>query len=331
MKLSFDQIRSVTRGVVRMEEVDGLIHFHRFTEAQSKLYEQRDPDFYRKSKATSGVILEFDTDSQNLTLDVAVASSSSRRYVVHSIFVNDQRIGQMTAILPENVDFMDMNGSFCLGDGMKRVKICMPWTASSRLREMTLDAGAALIPVQKEKTIFFFGDSITQGYDAFSPENSYASQITKWLDWNAINKAIAGEIFFPDLAAAPDAFTPDLISVAYGTNDWSKCTCEELRENCQGFYRNLRKIYPDTKIVVLAPLWRNDMNREDGACPFRQVAELLRATAEEIGNTVFIDCFEFIPQEARCFSADLLHPSDEGFHYYVKELVRHYETLDLKK
>ena len=331
MRLSFAQVRSITRGIVRMEEADGLIHFHRFTEAQSKLYEQRDPDFFRKSKATSGVILEFDTDSQNLTLDVSVVSSSSRRFVVHSIFVNDQRIGQMTAILPENTDFAHMNGSFCLGQGMKRVKIYMPWTASSRLREMTLDDGATVIPVQKEKTIFLYGDSITQGYDAFSPENSYASQLTKRLGWNAINKAIAGEIFFPDLAAAPDAFTPDLISVAYGTNDWSRCSYQELRENCQGFYRNLRKTYPDTKIVVLAPIWRNDMAREDGACPFRQVAQLLRAIAEEIGNTVFIDCFEFIPQEARCFSADLLHPSDEGFHYYSKALISHFEANGLLK
>ena len=49
MKLSFAQVRSITRGIVRMEEANGLIHFHRFTEVQSKLYEQRDPDFFRKS------------------------------------------------------------------------------------------------------------------------------------------------------------------------------------------------------------------------------------------------------------------------------------------
>lgn len=331
MILSFAQVRSITRGIVRMEEANGLIHFHRFTEVQSKLYEQRDPDFFRKSKATSGVILEFDTDSQNLTLDVSVVSSSSRRYVVHSILVNGRQIGQLKGNLAEDAQFMDMKDTFYLGQGTKRVKIYMPWTASSRLREMTLDDGATLIPMQKkEKTIFFYGDSITQGYDAFSPENSYASQLTDRLGWNAINKAIAGEIFFPDLATAPDAFTPDLISVAYGTNDWSRCSYEELRENCQSFYRNLRKTYPDTKIVVLAPIWRNDMTREDGACPFRQVAQLLRETAEEIGNTVFIDCFEFVPQEARCFSADLLHPSDEGFHYYSKELIAYFEANGLK-
>ena len=214
---------------------------------------------------------------------------------------------------------------------MKRVKIRLPWAASSQIRKLSLDDGAVLIPVQKEKTILFFGDSITQGYDSALPENSYASRLTDHLDWNAVNKAIGGEIFFPELAATAEDFTPDLISVAYGTNDWGRCSYEELESNCRSFYRNLRNTYPHTKIVVLAPIWRIGIDREECACPFPQLAKLLQDTAEEIGNTVFIDCFEFVPGEEACFSFDFLHPSDEGFRHYADALISHYEAIGLLK
>lgn len=331
MKLSFDQLRSIARGVARVEENDGLVAFYRFTEAQSKLYEQRDPGFYRKSKATSGVILEFDTDSTTLSLDVFVTGGSSRRFCAHSIFVNGQRIGQLGDTVPGDMESIDMRGSFCLGLGMKRVKIIFPWAAASSIRCMALDDGAALIPVQKEKTIVFFGDSITQGYDAALPEDTYAAQLTRWLDWNAVSKAIGGEIFCPELATLPEEHTPDLISVAYGTNDWSVCTHEKLQENCRGFYRNLRKTYPQTPIVVMSPIWRADTDREDCACPFRQVAQLLQSIAQEIGNAIFIDCFDFMPHDTALFSDTYLHPNEEGFRHYAAALIRSYEALQPHK
>ena len=331
MILTFDQLRSIARGVARVEENDGLVAFYRFTEDQSRLYQQRDPDFYRKTKATSGVVLEFDTDSQNLTLDVSVTGGSSRRFSAHSIFVNGQRIGQLGDTIPGDMESIDMQGSFCLGAGMKRVKICFPWAAASRIRCLALDDGAALIPVQKEKTIVLFGDSITQGYDAVLPEDTYAAQLTRWLDWNAVSKAIGGEIFCPELAALPESNVPDLISVAYGTNDWSKCDFQELQKNCRGFYRNLRNTYPQTPIVVMAPIWRADMDREDCACPFRQVAQLLKDIAQEIGNAIYIDCFAFVPQNTALFSDAYLHPNEEGFRYYAEALIRSYETLQPHK
>lgn len=331
MVLTFEQIRSITRGIVRMEVVDGLIHFHRFTEAQYQLYQQQHTDIFPKAASTSGVVLEFDTDSRSLSLDTYVTGGDSQRFVCHSIFINGQPGGQLGDTVPGNMGSIDMQGSFYLGEGMKRVKICMPWAANSQLRALILDDGAALIPVQKEKTVLLFGDSITQGYEAALPENTYASRLTQWLDWNAINKGIGGEIFWPELAALSEDFTPDLINVAYGTNDWSVCSFEELENNCRGFYHNLRKTYPDTKIVMLSPIWRDDMNREDSACPFRQVAQLLRTIAEEIGNAVLIDCFDFVPPENRCFCADLLHPSDEGFRHYAEGLIRCYEALGLNK
>ena len=43
-------------------------------------------------------------------------------------------------------------------------------------------------------------------------------------------------------------FQPDLITVAYGTNDWRHGTKARFEKECKGFFHNLRNSYPDTKI-----------------------------------------------------------------------------------
>lgn len=319
MKLSFEQVASAVRGVARVEEIDGKINFFRFTAEQDAFYARRDKDFHRKSHATSGVILEFDTDSRWLGLSVEVSSGSSRRFTAHSIFANGQRVGQLGSVIAPEIASECYEGSFDLGDGTKRVKILFPWAACSKLESLTLDDGASFAPLQKEKTVILFGDSITQGYDAELPENSYASQLVAALDANGINKAIGGEVFCPELASLPDAVTPDLITVAYGTNDWSRFC--HLTEDAAEFYRTLRKTYPKTPIVALAPVWRADWQDRPDHTDFRLVAKALEAIAAEVENVHFIDCFGFIPEDTALFSDAYLHPNDEGFRYYADRLI----------
>lgn len=316
MKLTFAEIRSAARGVARVEEIDGKINFFRFTAEQDTFYARRDVDFHRKSHATSGVILEFDTDSRKLGLSVEVSSGSSRRFTAHSIFVDGKRIGQLGSIIPTDVASECYESSFDLGDGTKRVKILFPWAACSKLIALTLDDGTSFAPVQNEKTVILFGDSITQGYDAEIPESSYASQLVAALGANGINKAIGGEVFCPELASLPDDIQPDLITVAYGTNDWSRFC--RLTEDAAEFYRTLRRTYPGTPIVALAPVWRADYcDRPD----FRLVAKTLEQISAEVENVRFIDCFGFIPEDTSLFSDTYLHPNDEGFRYYADGLI----------
>ena len=42
MKLSIEQLRSMTQGAVRVFEIDGSACFRRFTEEQEELYRQKD-------------------------------------------------------------------------------------------------------------------------------------------------------------------------------------------------------------------------------------------------------------------------------------------------
>lgn len=320
MKLTFAQIKSAARGVAYVSEEKGLIHFHRFTADQEELYSHCSPEFYAKAFATAGVILEFDTNSRNLALSVAVCKGSSRPFYVHSIFVNDQPIGQLAGDLP-TAEQIQAAGSWQLGDGSKRVRIHFPWSARSVICALELDDGAAFTPIVKAKKVLCFGDSITQGYVAARPEESYASILAKALDGNCLNKAIGGEVFRTKLSTLPDEGPIDLITVAYGTNDWFFKDADTLKRHATAFYSNLRKIYPDTKIVVMAPVWRGDWQKALPSGDFRNVAAVLEEIANQIGNTLFVDCFDFIPHDPAYYVDDILHPNSDGFRIYGERLV----------
>ena len=56
MKLTLDQVRSITHGALSVTEENGTFTFCRFTDYQAELYKSI-KDFYVKVPATSGVPL----------------------------------------------------------------------------------------------------------------------------------------------------------------------------------------------------------------------------------------------------------------------------------
>lgn len=321
MKLTTEQLKACATGVAYFTEEGGYLRLHRFTAAQEEMYRLTNPEHYDRSASTSGVMLEFDTDSTSMSLSVRCRKGSSRHWFVHSIFVNGERVGELlgTYTPPEAVE---AQGEWTLGEGSKRVKLVFPWSACSEIKALTLDDGAVFSPVKREKKALIYGDSITQGYDAALPENAYANLLAEHLGMDCINKAIGGEIFRPALAELADDFQPECITVAYGTNDWSGVNNEKLENNARAFLAALRKNYPHTRIILLSPVWRGDWQRERPAVAFREIPALFEKLAEEVGNAEVIDCFGFIPQHPACFSPDVLHPNDRGFAHYADGLKK---------
>ena len=324
--MTLQEIQSITFGAAYIEEQDGQIIFHRFTKQQEEMYQQRNTEFYKKAFATAGIFMEFTTDSTTLSMSAIVTPGSSRKFFTHSIYVNQERIGEITSEFAENETNKSVHGTFDLGSGTKQVKIYFPWSAASRLTDFSLDPGCVITPVAKEKNILIFGESITQGYDAETPEFSYASRLAERLHANARNKAIGGEIFWPELAAARDTFAPDLITVAYGTNDWSHCTTENFRANSHGFYENLCHAYPDTPIFALAPIWRADIDGPRPMGAFTNVRDYFLELSKEFPQITVLDGIDYLPHETGYFSDLYLHPNDAGFHYYADGLWKKLST-----
>jgi len=331
MKLSFQQMQSITLGVERMAESERGVDFFRFTQEQEALYQERSADFYKKSFASAGVQLRFRTDSRNLGLEITVSSGSSRSFFCVELFVNGKRADTLTNFCVEEMTgnytqkacpLGDFAKTFTLGEGEKEVCLYLPWSTKTTIRALTLDDGAMVTPVKPQKRMLCFGDSITHGYDALFPSNHYTVQLAKLWDAEACNKAIGGEKFFPALAAARSTFQPDVITVAYGTNDWSLCSEEEFKSQCLAFYESLSRAYPNAKIFAITPVWRKDWREEKAFGDFSKIAEDIKNIVKDYKNITYINGFEFIPQDENYYADLRLHPNDKGFDCYFRNLYK---------
>ena len=332
MQLTLEQIRKITCGAVSVEQEAEGICFYRFTPEQMELYRLHSDEFYKKARSTSGVRLRFRTDSRQLVLQGAVTKqTNSRTYYAFDVFVNGKltdTVDNFTGVeLPEDYTGVPLPvGEFAktveLGEGMKEVCVFLPWNKRVALQELSLDDGATLEPVKPAKKLLCFGDSITQGYDALHPSNRYASQLADWLEAEEYNKAIGGEVFFPELAATKESFVPDYITVAYGTNDWRKTTFDVFEENCRQFYENLSRNYPNTPIYAITPIWRKNQVPALGNPPFDQVREYIFQVAESLPNVTAISGYDFVPHDVSFYADLVLHPNERGFEKYAEGLKK---------
>ena len=336
MKLSTKQIKEITLGAVRFEETEKGLAFHRFTKEQSDWYARVNPNFYIKSLSPAGVKLSFKTDSERLFLKLETVEGVSRWYFSADVYVDGKIAGYLDNMgeeaLPRKFAFLDQEDErfsqnpgiyfkeFSLGKGEKTVCVHLPWSTQAFLSEMEVDDGAFVEAVKPGKKALVFGDSITHGYDALRPSNRYPAKLCEALVAEEINKAIGGERFKPELAAMKDAFVPDFITVAYGTNDWSCNEPETFREDCKAFYKNLRENYPGVKIFAITPIWRKDKDVETQCGPFKTAEKFIREAAESLENVMVIDGMELVPHDENLYGDLRLHPNDEGFAHYAKNL-----------
>ena len=318
MKATLSMIREAAFGCARIDEKEDGIYFYRFTEEQEEFYRGYDSDFYDKTFATAGVRLEFVTDSSFLSIDTICKSASSRKFVYHDVVCNGRAIDHFGGTINGQKGFY--GGKYALGEGLKTIQIYFPWTSQSVLRSLELDDGASFSPVVRPTKMLIFGDSITHGYDANYPSQSYASLLADKLNANAINKGIGGEIFMPELANCAEAFEPDLVTVAYGTNDWSHRSAEDFETNLKGFYTNLSKKYPNAKIFGISPIWRTNEFDKKAAGKFSDILGKMERLTADLPNVTIINGYNLIPHDTALFS-DGLHPNSIGSVHYGLNLA----------
>ena len=184
-----------------------------------------------------------------------------------------------------------------------------------------LQDGATVHPVKKTRKMLAFGDSITQGYDAIYPSRSYQNRLSDLLDASCINKGIGGERFFPALLDGELDLQPDLITVAYGTNDWSKRDPVTFENNCRGFFEKLTARYPDAKIIAITPIWRADNTKQTPfGAPLSEAVKRITDICAEFPRIAVIHGGSFTPRLGEFYADAYLHPNDMGFAFYAENL-----------
>ena len=218
--------------------------------------------------------------------------------------------------------------SLTLPAGEHRLTVWFPCLTAAVISNVTASDGASFRPASYSRRMICFGDSISQGYDALYPMLCYTNRLADHFDAYMLNLAIGGEKFVPGLLSREfaGAFRPDIITVAYGTNDWSGFDRDTFFRRCDGFLEKLAEYYPDSERFVITPLWRADRDRITKFGSFDEAVGYIADKAAACGHHV-IDGYGFLPHYPGFFSDLRLHPNDLGYGEYVRGLVAAMEKV----
>ena len=333
MILTPDKLKELACGAEEISQCDKGIEFSRFNQAEQELY--LSSTLESRTHTPAGVQLRFKTDATAISISVEAEKCLDRSFFCIDIIKDGENLGGIKNFDEDKmVGFYSWSkyplgiysGSFELGSGEKEMRIVLPWSVRTYIKEIKLTDATFAETVKKEKTIVMYGDSITHGYDAAHPSNAYSVRLAEALDCECFLKAVGGECFLPDLASVKQCHKPEIVTVAYGTNDWSKRDKDKFDTNSKEFLKRLSENYSNSKIFVVSPIWRKDNETPNKTGTefddIHYVERYLRSVCEPLENVYFIRGWEFIPEDENLYGDLRLHPNDDGFKYYAESLLK---------
>ena len=328
MKLNPSELSRMIHNVLSFSfDENGSLHFHRFSQQQREIYELESSDWAVKTRSSASATLDFITDSQYITLKFDLYPGSSQKWGSVDLYVDgvfyDNRYAE---------DLSIKLAGFALPEGQHRVTVYFPWSAQTVVNEVHLSDGASIIPVEKKCKLLCFGDSITQGYTSRYTSLSYVNQTARALDAEVVNQGIGGYYFNEStIDSSIVSYQPDVITVAYGTNDYSRYeTAQEYAQHSGRYIQKLAALFPDAKILGILPIYRNDENH--------QVRKLYRSysldDAREILKNHYLSLPNGyvleetgIPHIPQAYAPDFLHPNAFGFSLMAQGVIRKLQEL----
>ena len=316
MKLTFEQIRSVTNGALRVtEEADG-VHFYKCTEQQTAAWYSFSEMLGNGSRCTTGVRLDFITNSKSFSF--SAPKGNKFEVWVDGLLRKqfDLKKCRETGETP-SLPLCDPLGN---EKDEVRVTLWLPSHAAGVLSSVELDDGATIRPYDGYRIRFLFiGDSITQGWNSTYDSQSYAHRVAAHFDASFVNQGIGGAFFHEKCFDKID-FEPDVVTIAYGTNDFGRFkTYDEMRRHTRAYLSLVKEEFPGKRVFVLTPIYRE--HREGKAMgTFENACAIVKEEALACGFTT-IDGLSLVPP-LPYFFADHVHPNEQGFGAYAENLIR---------
>jgi len=347
---------AVHNSVWTYEDEEGFLYFRRFTPSQMEVYSEN-VIFCLMSRCSTGVYLLFQTTGNKITM---VCKKTSVLDILPAVLreLGISRLLDMGKELKDNIQHygkgrIHIEDSFdVFVDGVKvaeprpksgririsfrnpghkpvTVKICFPIFAEIGIKEIRCNGETEAVNSGKEK-MYCFGDSITQGFVAGSPSLTYTSRLADALNLDALNQGV-GSYYFKDesLAELETLPKPKLVTVAYGTNDWTTIPdVDTIRINVNRYFNRLNELYHDTPVLVITPIWRGDMDIQQPSGTFEDVRKVIAKEASRYKNFTIIDGIEISSHKAEDYADGFLHPNKEGFKIMAEGIL---EKIELKR
>lgn len=297
-------------------ESDGWLPL-RFPEDQIDRFRQANEVWYPRILCPAGIRVVFLTAARHVSLEFRV-SERIRDIGGPELFVDDRFVerkeisgsgpGRLVFEIPESA----------AGGPQRRVDIFLPWSFTMVLRSLEVEEAQ---PIQPPSGRYLaLGDSITQGVFSTAPSSAYTAVLSRSLNLDLLNRGVGGHIF--EVESLDDSIgRPELVTVAYGTNDWAQCVPRDVfRNRVSSYLERLEAIVEGAECHVITPLWREEEARPNES---GDSLDLFRDIIAEVCDEQGIKCIDgsgLIPHSADFF-ADHVHPNDEGFREMAKGLL----------
>jgi lysophospholipase L1-like esterase len=244
--------------------------------------------------------LEYETTTEELGYRGAGAGTT------FAVWRDDQVVDEQPAVLgPGSV-------RLSLGSGEGRAIVYLPEGMKPRVVGIA-GVGGVIEPAPAQPRWIAYGDSITEGWVASGPARSWPAITGRRHGLDVVNMGYAGsargETVSAEHIAAIDA---DVISLAHGTNCWSRWphTAEMLRATTAAFLRIVRQAHPSVPIVVCSPIVRLDA--EDAPNLVGATLADLRRAVEDAATDAGVPLVPGRDALDPSLLPDGIHPGDDG-------------------
>ena len=313
MLLTKEKLRELAVGAAAVyTEAEGL-RFAKCTADQLAAWKIAAPWIYANAVGSTGVRLDFVTDSDFVTVTVGEYGKYDVKIdgLLHAQYAFKEsdgcgKINSFTVQLPA---------------GINRITVFLPsHGAGGIISSVEIADGAYCERHRFDRKFLFLGDSITQGWNTKYDSMSYAYLVGEAFNAESIIQGIGGAIFASSTILPMD-FDPDTVFVAYGTNDWGHCSdYETYRSAVHDTLANVKRLYSSAKIYVISPIWREDCGKTTRIGDFSTCCNTVREMAALFGMTL-IDGDGLVPP-IMDYMADAVHPNDLGFGVYASNVIR---------
>lgn len=314
-------LKQITFGYARAEHTEKGWCFHRYTQKQYDVFSEYyhyytepffDGYFQRNCDTDTGISTDFHTDSGTVTFhiaDVVVPNEDAKATPrPFTILVNGKRC--ITSDKP-GVYMLQIRKN-------SRVTLCYPDYGRIYLGGIEVDDGATVTPHTFSKRWLALGDSITHGCGS-EPICNYTVKTALRYNIELMNWGNSGYVHNFRTIDAETPFKPDIITSAYGINDFFRKPREDNLADTQAYYTALRAAFPNTKIYCISPIWTALLTGKENA----EKREFLYSIYDKIAaehDITLIDGSKLVPHDRKYFREDGVHPLDNGFHYYASRL-----------
>lgn len=316
MILTLDEIKNITFGALSVEEKDGDLCFFHATPTQTEAWLAEQKAVGERSVHTTGVCLDFHTDSSVFSFTRVENETGRPKF---EVWVN----GVLTRMLMHGTD--ETTVSVDLPEGENRVTLIFPSHRRGVIRDVTLSDGAAFRPHTYRRKIYFFGDSITQGWESGYDSLSWAWRVARFYDAEALIQGVGGAIFLPEAAEKVD-FAPDMLIVALGVNhNGRKHSPDKVETDARETLEKLKNFYPNARKVALSPTWyRPSSGKEEDIRRAEEIRKAVEKVAVEQGYEL-IPGLSLLPAMPEFYSDGHLHPNPLGFSILAENIIRYLE------